>query len=480
MYNNNETHVNSKGDNVEKKIFDQNFVCSCSKRCTIYVPLEDRKRLFSQYWSMGTFAGRCVLLVGCVSECEGRYKYAIFGKPVCKSGLLKTLQISEGRMTVALTKMKGDTYADNRGQSSGGRNAFPPAKREEIRSHIMSFPKYISHYTRSQTNSKYLNASLNLAKMYELYKAKYQSPVSRSVYKRVFYEDFNLRFKKPKKDTCKKCDIYAAKIKSADPTERQILEEWHNNHLEEAEKLQELMKKDMENAKNDPDLETLTYDMQKTLSVPRLPTNMVYYMRQLNFYNLGIHIGSSDTAIFNIWLETEASKGTQEVGSCLKIFIEGVSVKHFILWSDSCGGQNRSIRLVLMMIYILKYHPTLRTISLRYLESGHTFLPNDSDFGDFECALKQHEKVYTDVQYVKIIENSRVDNKFEVNRMSSQDFLSINEMERRITNRKVDINKQKISWLQTHEILLDKDQPNIIKMKRKINEEFQSVNITKI
>lgn len=480
MYNNNEAHVNSKGNLVERKIFDVDFVCSCRKRCTRLVPLEERKRLFSQYWNMGTFAGRCVLLLNCISERDGCRTYSIFEKPVCKFGLLKTLQISEGRIVVALKKKEGNTYADSRGQFSGGRNAFPAAKREDIRAHIMSFPKYFSHYTRNQTNSKYLNANLNLAKMYKLYTIKFQNPVSKSVYKRVFYEDFNLRFKKPKKDTCKKCDTYAAKIKSADPTERQMLEEWHNTHLEEAEKLQELMKKDLERSKYDPDLETLTYDMQKTLSIPRLPTNTVYYLRQFNSYNLGIHVGSTDKGIFNVWLENEASKGTQEVGSCLKKVIDILRVKNLILWSDSCGGQNRSIRLVLMMIFVLNYHRTLHTISLRYLETGHTFLPNDSDFGDFECSLKQHERVYTDVQYMKIMEDSRIENKFEVNRMSSHEFFSIKEMERSITNRKVDVDKKKINWLQTHEVLLNKDEPHIIKMKRKMNDEFQSVNIAKI
>lgn len=198
---------------------------------------------------------------------------------------------------------------------------------------------------------------MNLAKMYQLYKIKFQNPVSQSFYKRVFYEDFNLRFRAPKKDTCKKCDSFAAKMTSANSTERQRLEERHNAHLEEAEQLQKMMKKDIENSKNDPDLETLTYDMQKTLSIPRLPTNIVYYLRQFNFYNLGIHIGSTNKGIFNVWLENEASKGTQEVGSCLKKFVDTIRVKNLILWSDSCGGQNRSIRLVLMMIFVLKKSP---------------------------------------------------------------------------------------------------------------------------
>lgn len=480
MYNNNKEHVDSKGNIVAEKIFDENFVCPCRRRCTIYVPLEERKRLFKQFWSMGTFAGRCVLLITCISKNENRHTFSIFGRQVCKVGLMRTLQISEGRITVALTKMQEDSYADIRGLNSGGRNALPVAKKEEVCSHISSFPKYVSHYTRNQTDSKYLNANLSLAKLYRLYKEKFPSdPVSESFYKKVFYQDFNLRFKTPKKDTCNKCDTFIAKIKTADQLLLEMLKEWHNNHLEQAELLQLQMKSDLKEAKTNPNLESATYDIQKILQVPRLSSNKVYYKRQLNLYNLGIHVGSTGKGLFHLWHELEASKGTQEVGSCLKKFIESVTRKGLRLWSDCCGGQNRSIRLILMIIHALQQHPTLESISMRYLETGHTFLPNDSEFGDVECALKRYEKVCTDVAYMKIMEECRTENKFIVHRMTSQDFFSVKEMENVITNRKVDINKEKISWLLAHEILLEKNHPKVLKIKRKVGDEFQVVNIAK-
>lgn len=43
----------------------------------------------------------------------------------------------------------------------------------------------------------------------------------------------------------------------------------------------------------------------------------------------------------------------------------------------------------------------------------------------------------------------------------------------------VNFNKLKINWMETHEIILDKSQPNIIKMKRKIGDDFQTVDIAK-
>lgn len=434
---------------------------------------------------MGTFEGRSMFLVGCVSEANrmlpGRHTYNMFGYSVCKRAVIRTLQINQKRIVTALKKYKEcDALADGRGQTTGGRNAIPEA-RNEVRHHISSFPKYVSHYTRNQTDSKFLCSNLNLAKMYKLYKEKVQNPVSKSFYKRIFYTDFNLRFKTPKKDTCKKCDIFITKIKNADETTRQILEEWHNAHLEDAEHLELQMNNDLALAKTDPEVETLTYDMMKILLMPRLTTSIVYYLRQMNFYNFGIHIGSSGKGRFNTWLENEASRGTQEVGSCLRKYIQDIAatVKTLILWSDSCGGQNRSIKLVLMLIHVLQHHPTLESISLRYRLSGHSFLPNDSEFGDVECALKGHDKVCTDKAYMKIMEDCRNENKFEVIRMKSEDFFSVQKLEKLITNRKVDINKKKINWLNTHEILIDKFHPNLLKMRKKIGGNFQTVDIAK-
>lgn len=154
----------------------------------------------------------------------------------------------------------------------------------------------------------------------------------------------------------------------------------------------------------------MPFDIQKTHSFPKLATSIVYYKRQLNSYNLGIHVGSTSKGISNVWLETQASKGTQEVGSCLRKYIfENIRspVKKLFLWADSCGGQNRSIKLVLILIHILQNHSSLESVSLRFLQSGHSFLSNDSEFGDVECFLKQFQTLYTRADMIEKMKNCR-------------------------------------------------------------------------
>lgn len=495
LLNNNKTHYNTRGTLVEGKKFDESFICTCTKECTTAVPLRLRKRIFNQYWTSGNFEARCAYLLTCVTQNPKKRSYSsthernrlkskkfnIFGIEVCKIALLKTLQISQTRLTTALNKRDTDSLVDGRGKAIGGWNKFPSVKREEVRRHILSFPKYVSHYARDQTESKFLHCSLNLALMYRLYKEKVPDNVSNAYYKKIFYQDFNLRFKVPKKDTCKNCDHYFVKSKNAVGIERRANEEWHSTHLERAAYLRKQMNLDLERAKIDDEIETLTFDMQKTLFIPKLPTNIVYYLRQLNLYNFGIHVGSTGQGIFNLWLEYEASKGTQEVGSCLRKYIMSITrpVKKLFLWSDSCGGQNRSIKLVVMLMHILQNHSSLETISLRFLESGHSFLPNDSEFGDVECTLKTHDKVCTDQKYIQIMKECRTKNKFHVNRMLPAEFFSVNSLLAHTTNRKMDVEKKKISWMETHEIILEKSDPFLIKMKKNINGEAQSVNIAK-
>lgn len=196
---------------------------NAKKKCTEKVDYKTRKKLFQQFWGMGTFEGRCVLLNTCVKEINKKRTYTKKEKSrrtktriyfiediqVCKETLLKTLQINQNRIRIALDQLKSDTtIKDKRGTKSGGKNAIDEKRITEIIRHISSFPTYVSHYCRQQTESRFLSPELNLRKMYSLYEEFCENPVSLSKYKQIFYTKFNLRFKTPHKDTCKTCDIY--------------------------------------------------------------------------------------------------------------------------------------------------------------------------------------------------------------------------------------------------------------------------------
>ena len=131
-------------------------------------------------------------------------------------------------------------------------------------------------------------------------------------------------------------------------------------------------------AKESPTTDVITFDLQSVFSVPRLSSNVVFYKRQLSVYNLGIHDCATETAYMNVWDETTASRGAQEIASCLRKYLTSNGNQgnktELILWSDSCGGQNRNIKMALMLFQLVQ-DPTMpyTTITQKFLESGHSF-----------------------------------------------------------------------------------------------------------
>lgn len=326
--------------------------------------------------------------------------------------MARTLHISSKRINTALSKVRNLSTLDRRGVA-GGHNKMPDEKRNAVVKHINQFPRYKSHYCRvKKLDQEYLQEGTTLPLMYKLYKTENSVPVSFSSYKRIFLNDFNLKLKKPKKDTCNKCDTFSAKIGNLlEGEEKTQVQNEHNLHLEEAKTARAAMNLDLFEAANNKNTETLTYDMQKTLPLPRLSTNILFYKRQLWLYNCGIYAGKEKKSTFNIWIEGDAGRGAQEVGSCLRKYILGDNisdkVEELILWSDSCGGQNRNIKMVLLLKSVLEDSQTLKSIRLRFLVSGHSFLPNDSDFGDVECAIKVQNKLFSPADYFNVMKLCR-------------------------------------------------------------------------
>ena len=84
----------------------------------------------------------------------------------------------------------------------------------QVVEHIWSFEPEQSHYTRHKAPEKrYLEPSLNLTKIYnDFLKLKghvlgtaAKPPLSISSFRKIFFS-YNLSFRKPRKDTCGKCD----------------------------------------------------------------------------------------------------------------------------------------------------------------------------------------------------------------------------------------------------------------------------------
>lgn len=411
---------------------------------------------------------------------------------VCKQYFLKTFQISDGRLTRALKKdAQGCPSEEKRGKAIS-KNKTSDEILTHVKNHILSFPSYTSHYTRKHNpNRRYLDPHLNIRKMYHMFLNECVSnncaPVKESIYRRVFSNE-NLHFHVPLKDTCRICDSLKLKIDASDLEEERVkLKNEHELHLRKADKARDSMKTDSllakdENIKNY--YYVFSFDLQKALPFPVLNVSVAYYKRNLYCYNLGVHDLPNNKAHMYVWDETIASRGSQEIASCLALHIEkeAATSSHIIAYSDTCTGQNRNIQLALTwMKLVMSDDNNIATIDHKFLVSGHSYMQNDSDFGNIESAAKNALK-YVPSDWYSIIENARRSNKFIVHRMNRENFKTTIQLEKSVCRRKSDREGEKVNWLNIQWIRFVKNKPFTMLFKNNLNESlpFRELDLTPI
>lgn len=119
------------------------------------------------------------------------------------------------------------------------------------------------------------------------------------------------------------------------------------------------------------------------------------------------------------WPEFIAGKGSIEVVSCLDNFFRSLpeEVTHVYLYSDGCPGQNKNTA-VLQYLFTLVRTGRFKFIQHHFPVRGHSFLPNDRDFGHTETKKKRHERVYTPEQWHDFMRSARRRNPFNVTPVS--------------------------------------------------------------
>ena len=91
--------------------------------------------------------------------------------------------------------------------------------------------------------------------------------------------------------------------------------------------------------------------------------------------------------------------------------------------------------------------------------SGHSYLPNDRDFGSIEKASRRTQHVYVPDEWCTLVEQARRKNAFQVTKMAMGDFVLVQNVRSSIVYRKVNTNKDKVNWLGIRWIRVSKDCP---------------------
>lgn len=483
---------NEKGRIIPKKCFKK-IVCKCRIRCHLVIDENAQKQIFEQFWSENSsWSSKSSFLSEHIkiSECTHRRKptsrkniqfkknstrsYFLSEDPkqkICKSFFKKVLQISEGRIEHLLKRRNEGSIlvaTDQRGKHCSHRKT-PLDKINDAMNFIRSLPTYESHYARSisSVEKKYLDPSLNLTKLYDDYRKQNQSTaVSKYMFRDIFYRRFNLKFKQPSQDTCDLCNSIKIKLQSraTNPALKVKLLEQRNNHHVRVENVSREYKEYVEDSILSGGAKVvLVYDLQKVLPTPKLNTNSAYYKRKLSTYNLCIHDATNNRSYMYIWHEGIASRGSQDVTSCLLYHFDhyiSEECNEIVLFSDSCGGQNRNINTAIMLSHFLAKNNKIFSITQHFYLRGHSYNICDRRFAIIEKKQKSESNIYTPSQWKDLIARAKTTlPQFIVIEMNSQMFFSCQDLLAMVTKRKKATNGEPFSWLNTRKIIYKKSHP---------------------
>lgn len=248
------SYVSGEGKQVPEKTVRKVDCSGCELKCDKL--MERREEIFNTFYSLDAYDKQKQYVCNQVTEqntktlfnvemnepvtkkrhVSRKYHLTVDGtkERVCKKFFLSTQAVSQSYVDDALVKTKSGVYV---GPKIGGprrpHNKTPDVDTERVKQHIAAFPAVPSHYTRKDSQPQYLASDLRIKKMHDLYVEECQlkdiQPVSSRQYRKIFNENLNLSFHKPKKDQCSTCTIYQMRKLEGSVGEKE--EEAQQQHL---------------------------------------------------------------------------------------------------------------------------------------------------------------------------------------------------------------------------------------------------------
>ena len=492
-------YVNTRGKVSRAKTF---LSCECKHgrikvlKCTDFSDA-DREEIHSGYYATGSYVRQRDFIrryVHKISSPKGKRKNSslcftlpIAGVPkrVCKRMFLKTLDISERLVLYTLRKGQREnncTFSpdDQRGRHAA-HNKSSDGLLDSVRKHIEQFPTVDPHYTRADTNRKFLGSDLNIHKMYQLYKDQQQNKAEQfvkvGVYRKVFCDEYNYSFHQPKKDACKRCEQYS----NADDAEKVQLQQEFTKHIERKEQARLEKAADKERASTDTSWHAVTVDLQSVLTTPCGNVSTLYYARKLAVYNFTIYNQVSKDGYCMLWNETEGHRGANEIGSLIYLYLRDylpADVKHVVITSDSMVSQNRNQYVTAILLVAAQILPHVESIEQKLMEPGHTEMEVDAMHATIDNARK-HLKVNAPHEWPVVLRMARRRQPYEVRELQHGDFLDLHDLSSAVgtTNIKKDASGKSVNWMKIKSIRVKKGSTNEVEVKEAYDEAYRSVTL---
>lgn len=497
-----EAYLSSRGKHVPGVALKPACPNSCRKKCKTKIIEHCRQKIFQSYYALGDYSRQRDFIHSNIERFSTkvkttdnsrrsfslRFHLPVEGRKihVCKLMFLNTLGIKKGIVDCAMKRRteENTSVVDRRGKHVKRETSI--SMLNGIRKHIEKFPVVESHYCRSGTKRKYLDPSLNITLMFKLYsnacEENNQPIASEAVYRKVFTEEYNLGFHRPKKDQCRVCMSF----QNASAEERIAMQNEYDKHITAKENARKEKQNDKIVAEiSDGKVVSCNFDLQQVLLCPSdVKNNALFYKRRLTSYNFTIYNVVSKQGDCFMWHESEGGRGSCEISSALFKFLNSLppTVEEIRFFCDRCGGQNLNKFVAGMFLLAVQKIPQLTSIDLKFLQSGHSEMECDSMHSAIGTEFKRVGQVNWPEDWKTIARSARRknDKPYLIHSLNTEDikdwkkFVDLNMTIRKKDEDGNPVNWQKMCWLN-----FTKSRPLIIRFKETFVEQFRNLNVHK-
>lgn len=330
---------------------------------------------------------------------------------VCKKAFLGITHLSAERIERIVRKfiIDGEMPKERRGGDKI-KDKFEPIK-SSIKVFIESLECAESHYSRGRSTRLYLPCDLNFVKLYKMFcQQNQQHPVKLSYFRTYVNQNYNLSFGTVLTDACSTCLRAKELVKKANSEKEKLKVITEQRiHTLRSKAFYSLLKNGSNN------VQILSFDCQKNLSLPKLPDQAAYFTQQINYHNFTIVAGNSKSQLSPVnvtsyvWLEYEHQKNSNAIASAVYDTLTKFKFEEHIekvdLFADGCGGQNKNSTVMAMITYWLGHEAPekIKTVEIIFPVVGHSFLPSDRIFGLIEREIRKKDTILDRKQYEEII-----------------------------------------------------------------------------
>ena len=138
--------------------------------------------------------------------------------------------------------------------------------------------------------------------------------------------------------------IFVQSTKIHQMPKKRLLRDELEMHIDRKEKARLTKAEHKEKCKSDKTIAAIAFDLEQVLLCPKLNVSSLYYKRKLSVYNLTTYNLDDRSVNCYLWHEAVGGRASSEIASCINNFIQSLSqsVRHLVMFSGTCGGQNQA------------------------------------------------------------------------------------------------------------------------------------------